>query len=292
MNKNKILFIFLVVIMLCTIATFGITLSKYIKEKNNKIGLTSDKYYFTIDLLGNTNEINQLEKTYTLYGGDSKEIDFYIQNYFDELRITKSDITYSATVVEGSDYASINLEGTQTLIGNTKNETKCTLFINEGYPHNTSIKVKVSSSLPYQKDMFLNFVLYTYESNIDVKFNDSVGSMYLELIIDANINIPAKKLIIDYSSINNISDKLKVDLTNNYLLDDENQIITNKISEGSTYLKSITITKDLSLGEAISIYFFKEEISVNYASLEYTILSSVVDSEVVYTITLSEGSGE
>ena len=84
-------------VILLTLLSFGLVsgvLAKYVVEKNYNVEFESGKFYFTVDLLGDTNELSELTPIYNLYGADTKEINFSVQNYFDELRINENDIKY------------------------------------------------------------------------------------------------------------------------------------------------------------------------------------------------------
>ena len=291
MNKNKIFLIFISIVCFISIFSISLVLAKYIKIKNSNIGISSDKFYFTINLLGNTNTDDSLEKEYHLYGGDSKTIGFSVQNYFDELRYTESYIKYTIEIVEGNTFSNLNVDVNNQFVGGSCESKQCLLNISEEYSDGDVVKIKVSSTEPYTKTMYLIFILHSYTTNLSVSLNDSVGSLYFEIIIDSNVNINAKNLIIDYSDINSITDELQVDLTNNYLLDEGNSLITNKLPDGKLYLDKVTITKKINNGEALNLYFFKTKPSENYKELQVTIIEEVSGSDLIYTIKLQKEGG-
>lgn len=292
MKKRTILIMILYILTIVTFSFSSFVLAKYVRTKPSSIGVSTDNFYFTVNLLGDTNEEEDLSKEYNLYGGDSKEIPFIIQNYFDELRITKSKTVFNVEVVEGNEYASINLVGDQELNGNVSDSKTCMLSIVEGYSDETVVKVKISSKSPFIKTMYLSFKLHTFSSNLQVGLKDSVGSLYLELVISANTLIPKNHIIINYADINNTNDALQVDITNNYVLDEDNTLGTNKLPDGKAFLQEVVITRDLKLGEAIDLYFFKANPSLNYANLNVNILTAEDASGITYTITLSKVGGE
>ena len=96
MRKNRNLLI--VLILVISISTLVPVFARYVKEINSKVNIQSDKFYFTVDLLGDTNTDESLEKTYYFYGGDTKEVTFSIQNYFDDYRICDTDVKYEVTM--------------------------------------------------------------------------------------------------------------------------------------------------------------------------------------------------
>ena len=96
--KKRNLIILMFLMMCCLICIVAPVVAKYVKEKNSVINISSDEFYFTVDLLGDTNSEDSLEKTFQFYGGDKKEVTFSVQNYFDEFRITESDIKYTISL--------------------------------------------------------------------------------------------------------------------------------------------------------------------------------------------------
>ena len=79
--KNRKIYILFIVLLLAVATTFcGYVVAKYIREKQSDIVVTSKDFFFTVDLLGDTINDEDLSKSYVLAGGDSKEIIFYIQN--------------------------------------------------------------------------------------------------------------------------------------------------------------------------------------------------------------------
>lgn len=289
MKKRIVLFI-VIVLTIFTVSISVVSLAKYYSERKMSSEIISDKFYFTVDLLGNTNDSEDLTKTYHLYGGDEKDISFNIQNYFDDLRITENDFSYKVTVEDELSLATSTIL-TGSLEGNTKNSTSCSINIKKGYTDNYLVKVIVESTSSYEKTMTINFILHTFDSNMEVVIKDSSSSMMAELVISSNVDIVEKSLIIDYSDINKTANNLQVDMTNSYLLDGTS-IITNKIPDGKTFLQTVTVTRSISSGESVSILFFKDNISVNYALSEITITNTIVDGDMIYRITIIESAGE
>ena len=73
MKKRIVLFI-VIVLTIFTVSISVVSLAKYYSERKMSSEIISDKFYFTVDLLGNTNDSEDLTKTYHLYGGDEKDI--------------------------------------------------------------------------------------------------------------------------------------------------------------------------------------------------------------------------
>lgn len=292
MKKKKILYFSLMILALVLVALSPVY-AKYIKEQESKITVTSDNFYFTVDLLGDTIEPSSLQKTFNLYGGDTKTINFKIQNYFDDFRITQLDTKYTVSLeVElpgGSSYdenlVELTRTGDDTFTKSVKCVDECTLNIPNGYSNNTKVIVTVSSVAPYSKVMTVIFNLKTFDSECGFYITDAKDSLYAELVITTNVNIPAGKLIIDFSDINAISNAIQIDMTNIYLLDNIDGVlkqITNKIPDGQEYLKKVTNTLNINAGEAITIKFFKSDITKNYTIANQQ--CNGVDS--IYTVTI------
>ena len=285
--KSKVMIICFSFIAFVLLLVSGISTAKYYNEKYYPSVVASENFYFTIDLLGNTNTDDSLVKTYHLYGGDSKSIDFNIQNYFDELRITSNDVLFNISI-EGSEASRATLTCSKnTLSKNTLDKAQCHLEISEGYANLGEVHVVIKSTSPYVKTMKLIFVLHSYAEVVECTINDSDSSLYAEVVISSNIYIDDKHLSIDYSSINATENILRVDMTNPYVKDDAN---TN--NPGDSFLKKIVITSEINPGQSVSINFYKKDISVDYSSLHIELTSTIVDGNIYYVVTLTESGGE
>ena len=287
--KNKKIYIIFTILLLTVATTFcGYVVAKYIREKQSDIVVTSKDFFFTVDLLGDTINDEDLSKSYVLAGGDSKEIIFYIQNYFDDYRICDTDVKYkvpmnitstNSSYDSNSIVLSNQVDVEHLLNKNTKDLDKWTLSIPEGYGDNTKIEISIKSSSPYVKEMKLEFSCMTYDKEYSYEVIDEVNSPIAKLIVKTNVDIPAKSLIVDFSSINSTSNVLQIDVTNPYIIPTLN---TNKLPDGQTYYKSIVNTIKISAGEAIEIIFYKTDLSKNY-SFETISLDSV-DGKFIVTI--------
>ncbi|MBQ9746681.1 MAG: hypothetical protein IJW21_07640, partial [Clostridia bacterium] len=87
----------LIIMALCLVSCFfaGVT-AKYVSERgfdSNKI--TAKNFYFTVDLMGDTNSQESLSKSVNIYGGETKKLKFKVQNFFDKERFTTENITYT-----------------------------------------------------------------------------------------------------------------------------------------------------------------------------------------------------
>lgn len=293
--KNRKLFIIFTILLLAVATTFcGFVVAKYIREKQTDVVVTSKNFFFTVDLLGDTINDEDLSKDYVLAGGDSKEITFYIQNYFDDYRICDTDVKYEVTMNITSTNSSYDsnlivlsnqVDVEHVLNKNTKDFDKWVLSIPEGYENNTKIEIVIKSSYPYEKEMKLEFSCMTYDKEYSYEVIDDVNSPVAKLIIKTNVDIPAKALTVDFSNINSTSNVLQIDVTNPYIVDLVNGIPTlntNKLPDGQTYYKSIVNTIKISAGEAIEIIFYKTDLTKNYSF--DTISLDSVDGKFIVTI--------
>lgn len=292
MKKRNLIILIVTLIAFVALITSPM-LAKYLREEDRNVGVNAEKFYFTVDLLGDTVIDTQLSKSFDLYGGDDKQLSFNVQNYFDDFRITESNVKYNVSyqvvLPTGSTYdtskVTLTNAGDKTLTGNTKSSLKYDLSILDGYDNGTEVVVTIKSTVPYVKEMTLTFMLNTFSSEYSYYIIDSVNSLYAELIITTNINIPVKGLIIDFSQVNTTSAVLQIDASNTYLLDkkDGNLVLeTNKVPDGQTFLTSVTNTIAINAGEAVSFKFFKSDITKNY-SLSNTQGNGVSS---VYTVTI------
>lgn len=294
MNKRKICLMF-IIMFFAVILTFSIVvLAKYIKERQTEIGVTSKNFFFTIDLLGDTIKDEDLSKNYILAGGDSKEVTFNVQNYFDDYRICDTDVKYTVTMQITSNNSSydttnitlsnqVNVE--HILNKNTKDSDKWILTIPEGYENNTIVNICIKSSSPYVKEMNLKFSCMTYDKEYSYEMIDDDNSPVARLIIKTNVDISVNALTIDFSSINTTSNVLQIDVTNPYIVDLVDGIPTlntNKLPDGQMYYKSVVNTIKISAGEAIEIIFYKTDLTKNY-SFETISLDSV-DGKFIVTV--------
>ena len=271
-------------VILLTLLSFGLVsgvLAKYVVEKNYNVEFESGKFYFTVDLLGDTNELSELTPIYNLYGADTKEINFSVQNYFDALRINENDIKYDIKIevkkVPDSSYDGVTLLNNddveilseeKILTKNVQSDNDYKLTIESGYENGTQVIITINAKSPYTKTIVLTFNLYTYEYLIGYYINDvsSESSIYAELFVTFNIlvDVSVNEIIIDWSKPNKDSNALQIDLSND---------IITPIDEGNGYYSKAKINRNINAGEAVTIYFFKtnplDDYSVSLKSVEF-----------------------
>lgn len=284
--KNKKLNISLLILSLVTlvfcIVTSSITIAKFIANKNleGEIVETED-FYFTVDLLGDTNFEDSLTKNISLYGTGEKQIDFKTMNYFDSNRITETAISYSINLESNNSYLPTLSDESESFISKEFNFTNSkemqnksfSIVFNEGFTNGTIITITIGSTVPYTKTMKLIFTLSTHEFDVSYRIVDNEGDSFATLIITCNEDIAKEKLYIDWSNVNSQSNALLVDMTNPYLLDGLD-LITNAPS--GDYLVEMYNTIAINQGEVISIKFFKEDFEIDYSKVE---TSAIYDEE-------------
>lgn len=266
-SKQGIAALILAFVLLVTAIAVGIT-AAYRSEDDYEGTAAASRFYFTVDLLGETVADSSLTKTVHLYGGNAKVLPFTVQNYFDSLRITERDTAYTVSLAASGATASMNEIGDSSLAGGVKSEKAYQLSIDAGYDDSATVTVTVRSTEPYVKEMRLIFVLHTYEAPLTYRIEDEAGVLNARLILMANVDIEKGKLVFDWSNAKttggvsqNTANILPVDSNNTY-------VIGNTVSLGE-YLKSITVQKNLSAGQSIAIDFMKTDPAANY-SIEET----------------------
>lgn len=289
--RQKFYMGFLLVVVCCL---FIGVLAKYIYDKATETSqITADKFYFTADLLGDTKMVSNggseettysfgeksTEGTWYLYGASKHSIEIQIQNYFDELRITKQDIAYKGSItvqdedgnVSAADAEHVKLmNGSQTFAsgtlktGDEEQSQKLTLEIPSHtdwqYANGTTVIVKIKSTSPYKKTLTMKFILYATDTNLKYRITDSSGSPYAELILMTNVEgTDGVKPYLVWSQ------ELEIDNTNPLTFSYTNGAFTQQ--SGMT-ARNMQISESLKAGRSETIYFFKNDTSKNYAKTD------------------------
>ncbi len=255
--------------------TSGLTAKYFTTEvfTDNQAG--AGDAYFTLDILGDTNELDQLDRTISLYGGGSQSFAFSVQNFFDLLRyssvvteyqlsLTVSDPAYTGASLVYND-AAVNTENTFTLAGGSAQSHRYVLSFADGYADGTEVTVCVSGTAPYTKEMSLTFELKTAPSGVRYRVEDGPGQDYATLVIMSDINIPVGQLEVDWSAVNAQANTLQVDMTNPYV-HDANALTHTVNNPNGGYLTSFFTTKAIPEDGSIQIYFFKKDTSLNLST--------------------------
>lgn len=291
---RRIALIALLCVFITSLSLLTGVFAKYMKELrsvNNQI--RANDFYFTIDILGDTNEYTQLSRDINLYGTDSKTVFFTVQNYFDDLRINDEAIKYTvAASCDNDAYTAYSLTGAAsgTLPASAQTNEVYTLSIPAGYASTdgtpTTVTVTVKSSSPYTKTMKLNFILNSSEADVTYRVEDNAGDAYATLIVMAGKAVNANAVTVDWSAVNATANVLQVDSVSKNILDSNVTLTTN---DTTSYLKSATITKALAKQESVKIVFFKTDPTKNYSTNGDI---SAQESNGKYTVTINENTND
>lgn len=268
-GKTRIAAIIIAVLLLSLVV--GIS-AKYIYdtigEKTQAVALD---FYFTIDALGDTNEMDELETDIHLFGGGEKNVAFAVQNYFDTLRINEKDIKYTVELqcndagYENKAVFTQEPDNYTMEASSGRHQDEFIVKLPTGYEQQgktVTVTAVVKSSSPYVKEMKLNFVLHSEDAPLTYRVEDNTGDNFATLIVMSNDDIPAGKLLIDWSAINQSENVLQIDTTSPHVLDGTLELDSNDPS--TSFLKQVTTTRSIAKGESIQIYFFKSNPNENY----------------------------
>ena len=292
--KQKIWIVALAAALIAAAIPIGVTVARYADEKSNREGyISSDPFYFTVDLL---RDDTATDASWELYGGDTKEIPFTVQNYMDALRVNSTETAFTVTMsytgfsesakptLTYGDGSALAENGVKELDGGEKQEYLLTMP--HGYTNNAELTVTVTSSAPYEKEMTLRFFLHTFEAPVTWRIEDTSGSAIVSVFVSANeMALAPGKLRLDWSSVVGTSPSdtetavfWQIDLTNRYLLEDLTVPAANRPSEGADntrkdetsgvlYLISAVNTLEIGMGETVEFRFFKSNKLDDYSVL-------------------------
>lgn len=303
-SKNLRKSAILPIAVLVSVVLIGFVFAKYIytgiRESSQT---TAPKFYFTADLLGDTEMVNAMgstsnvyvfgpestEGSWHVYGGNEHDLIINLQNYYDELRITQSALNFTAAVEtvipEGSTagYAASNVTVTPQsgmLSGGTQKNQQVQVSIPSydasSYEDGTVVTVTVSSLAPYEKSLVFHFVLYKSAPKLSYRVIDNAKSPYAEL-----------QLLVGEIGGESIAPTLIWPET---LSIDNANPLTFKIVDGEIRqqdgmaARNMEISQPLLNRESESIYFFKNDTTANY-TCPITVVFADVDNK--YTIDLN-----
>lgn len=284
-------------------------LARYIHQsETGNSQITSENFYFTSNLLGDTKMVSEdgqskdqyafgaksTEGTWYLYGAGEHDVTVQVQNYFDKLRVTQKDIAYTGTIsVKDKNGKTISTSGTSPELkkgsdaftggtlktGSEGTADELTLAIPKhsewDYADGTTVTLTLKSTVPYKKTLTMKFVLYATDTNLKYRVEDSAGSPYAELILMTNVD--GSSGVKPYLTW---SDELEIDNTNPLTFSYAGGAFTQQ--SGMTD-RNMQISETLKTGRSESVYFFKKDTSKNYSKKE-TIVNPVNDK---YTITVN-----
>jgi hypothetical protein len=269
--KRTILISVAALFLVCVLCIGG-TFARYRYQSDSENPVVTDPFYFTVNLLGNTNTNADCIGEWEVYGGDAKEIPFVVQNYFDDLRKSPSGTTYSIEVTADNGYTGASISHTGGTLAAGKTEQAVNLILDDTYPNETTVTVKISSTAPYTKDMYLIFKLYTAPADVVYRVEDSESSPYATLIVTSYVDLPVGKLIVDWSQINSSGNIFQVDMTNAY------------VNLGSGY--KFTNNLSVAINNTFEVKFFKTGSAVgkNYSVAETGLLKNTVTDKWEITL--------
>lgn len=285
-GKKAMPLLFLVagIALLCLIS--GIA-AKYIQKTDdpgNQVG--AKDFYFTVDLFAAEAEADEnriVEKRVDLYGSGQRELNFTVQNFFDELRINGDAISYTiryettggVAAQLTKDSVAVTSGTTYTMAaGSSVEHTFKIAATTADIPEGSAMVVTVESTAPYNKTMVLTVALNPQQYDVLYRLEDEPNTNSAKLVIMAGKTIAVNELVLDWSAINAGGNVLQIDSTNGAFLPN--------MTGG--YAKTATNTKEIAEGASIAIYFFKADPSKNY-----TIPNTIAPlSEGKYQIVISE----
>ena len=281
------------------LAAVGGGIAKYIWDTiSDYAAVTSAPFYFTVDVFGDSEMTKKPDSSYSyedptgawsLYGGGEHSIPIRVRNYYDELRVTQNEITYSvslkdpgktgATITAGSKDATT---GTLSL-GKTDDgklydaaEQQLTLTIPDDYEDGSVITVTIESERPYVKTMTLSFTVYTVSRGLTYKVIDSDGSPFAELVIMNGTEEDVTPVITWNAT------KLFIDDTN------ELTFTATAAGDSHTFTKQfgietgeMEVSKAIASHQSVSIYFFKANSSEKYSQDVTTVAVDSGDQGII-----------
>lgn len=292
LNKRRVLLVIGICVVIALLGVVAGVGAKYVKSfRAVQSQLRANEFFFTVDLLGDTQEYADLQKEIHLFGGDAKSLTFRVQNYFDDLRINAKDIRYSVTLsCDNKDYTDYALTaGTleeHTLTAGAKDTDAYTLSLPAGYAQfkgNTVVTATVKATDPYVKEMKLRFVLHGQPEPVIYRMEDRPGGTYATLIVMASEEIPAGALKLDWSAVNQASNLLQIDTNSKYVLDGTLSLAANDPNGG--FLNQAINTLPMQAEESILIYFFKADPAADYSTIGDLVAEK---SGGVYSVVIKE----
>lgn len=295
-------YLLFVIFFATSVLTTGILAKYTYQDDGGEITGTSSPMYFTIDLIQNVygdEDITELK--YSSYGGAEKTLTFSVQNFYDELRYTGYDVTYTTKVENTSadvanqsfnDYTLTQegnpLAASYVLTGNGQDSDKFTLVVSDTYETGTELTITVTANSPFKKELKLVFEFNNTSNTVNYYVLDSVDSLYAELIIYTDIKVDKNKILIDWEAINAAANTLQIDSTSPYIdiLDTTGQV---KEVGADYYFTKKYVAVDLEENMSISIHFFKANPS-DKISYQANTTSVYADGSGIYTIKLEQAS--
>lgn len=297
-SSRKPVRLFLLLTAMCLLTAMGAAAMYFRSYQSGSGVVTSDAFYFAVDLLGDSRMgmvtdggepagagyryQDVQEETWRLYGGGEHEITFQLRNYYDDLRITQAEIPYTVQI-EAKTPEGNSVNGLAALLGDggqketVQNGTlgtetggvygvdtrDITLTIASSgdveYKDGTEVIVTAESSAPYEKTIRIRFRLYTVSTYLCYEIRDSVGSPFAEMVLMADAVGTSDASIQPYLSW---SKDLSIDNTNSLTF--SSGTAGALVQQAGITNRNMQISRALKSRESESIYFFKGNVSDNY----------------------------
>ena len=158
-SKISLLAAFLLITLLALLlSTAGVTLAKYVTERQSAGTAAAKPFYFSSDLLAEesanvTVPYYQLEDTQS----ETVTISFTLSNYIDALRRTDRDISYTYEVTDSASLP-IGETGTGTVSGSAASTETVNIELSSAHLANDGVvTVRVRSTAPYSTTLSARF---------------------------------------------------------------------------------------------------------------------------------------
>lgn len=295
-NRKNLAIVVAIALLLCLLG--GVTAAYVWKNVSYDNQLTARRFYFTVDQLGDTNEDSQLTRTFDLYGGNTKNFAFRVQNYFDSERVSQVEAHYTVSVGSASTYTKdvkITSDGadvsssTSFSLGMSNTAHKdYNVVIPAGYNDGDTVVVKVTANKPYYKDMSLVLKLHTSPAQVSYYVEDNAGDPYAKLYVMTTAQLDAGDLVVDWSGYNSTANTLQLDMTNPYFVDDVSGTLShntnNPGANSGSYLVTAKNTKVVNAGGSFAVMFFKADPSQDYSMGDDTQFIPAQENNGVFTV--------
>ena len=296
-RKRTILVLAVILLLSVTV----VVMAKYLRSFDPVSGImTSDKFYFTTDLLGDSTMVdssgenpgngyvyeNVQEGTWNLYGGGAHEITFELRNYYDDLRITQGQIPYTVSVEAKTPAdesgSSSSITGLATVsdhptdpagtvisgaLGSAGSEGKAVQEI--------TLSIADEQKVSYDDGTEVIVTIQStspYKKIMKLHFLLYQLDTYLSYEIQDSVGSPYAELILMANSVGTESTgsvkpyltwpkDLSIDNTNGLTYTYE----TNFVQQSGMTDRNMQISRALRAKESESIYFFKADVSKNYS---------------------------
>lgn len=274
LNKKKVAFVIIIIIMLITLPIFG----RYVYNNVREAYLKSRNFSFTSNLLASS------EKTYKYAnwsGSEPYELDLQLYSYENELSLFNYEglgLEYKLTcTIDDATKATVHIDDAidgiseeKDHIPNATNIKDVKIYLK---PVTTltageviTLNITAETTKPYKKTLSAQFQIIVSKQLVSYRIEDEEESIYATL-----------KLI----NAKNEDNEIKIAFNpETVMIDTTDEAYINKVSETKTdeqYINSVTIT--LESGQSEDIKFYKKDKSKNYTYPNET------EEDMIITIT-------